>query len=929
MIAIERKIYESSPHLAFLLRSVEADPFDIPVFEGNAAGVVLFGDYFELKPHHVETGATFIYAVHSVGRWLHFIRTVDSRLLLHERVHIFFPATYEEVRSLVHSFSDVVQVGENGTTRLITDVVAAELCRTIENAGSQRWKLHQCIAFLHSRGRVVDGMKLEGALLGETAVIVGGHPDLPSHFETIRALMPKAHIFAAGRAPFILSENGIDFDYAVEADPNPDLSRSCAVDKPVFCTMRAHPDWFKHITGPRCVMGASPLSGIESFLLRRVNLTPTVFDGGYHAASLAYAVACHLGCTRICLIGIEEDPAVMDRHLGQRWLSFKAGQNREIVHTHVSSGRPFDGFAHACPVPTGKHSLTLDPFSLTGGREAVRALDEEIEFNRCMLQEMGSRFVPLDPDLYHWWSTLADAMPKELPRHVHYGTILEEMQKRVLFERYPALETTVLLARDVKGKPESIPVTLEGLEAAVVLIFGLCAPDVAPFLSHNPHRRIIFLEDDIGRIKNCESECDRLFLDKRVELLYLSPHEELEDYLWHALLPYVEETVTLIFAKPHPTLEHIFKEVHFKVLHQYYERMAFPLVVSNILHNSRFMEGSFALHQFKGVCRGETVIVCGAGPSLEKQMKELRKAQSRHVIIACGSAISALGHAKIRPDLHVAIDPTEEEVIRVKNTPYLDVPLCFSLRLNKDVAPLCMGRRVYLPCICPHALEAEIERVFEGSAEAHTSIPDAFSVLFLGLWIAEVLGASCIILAGVDLGRMEDKLYASGVSVLHRRDTALQEVDWALQKKGVERFIRDRPHLALHHLGPSSLILEGAKRVEVLPLRRERHLLSRFFAEEKPLLAEGPMDVFIEELHESLLSLRAHYIKLESLKPSLRKIYFDVWVIDEPAYKWLLKQVFDGIVQKGSDPFDEVHLGLQKIYIDRFLDMAVSLSERV
>ena len=53
------------------------------------------------------------------------------------------------------------------------------------------------------------------------------------------------------------------------------------------------------------------------------------------------------------------------------------------------------------------------------------------------------------------------------------------------------------------------------------------------------------------------------------------------------------------------------------------------------------------------------VFVVGNGPSLDMAIDTLKKLQDNVIILSCGSALSALHKAGIRPDIHVQVERTK------------------------------------------------------------------------------------------------------------------------------------------------------------------------------------------------------------------------------------------------------------------------------
>ncbi|MDX7825481.1 6-hydroxymethylpterin diphosphokinase MptE-like protein, partial [Aeromonas caviae] len=63
------------------------------------------------------------------------------------------------------------------------------------------------------------------------------------------------------------------------------------------------------------------------------------------------------------------------------------------------------------------------------------------------------------------------------------------------------------------------------------------------------------------------------------------------------------------------------------------------------------------------------VFVVGNGPSLDQSIDFIRQHQHQAIIIACGTAVSALHKADIKPDIYVAVERTKSsaDFLRILN----------------------------------------------------------------------------------------------------------------------------------------------------------------------------------------------------------------------------------------------------------------------
>jgi hypothetical protein len=99
------------------------------------------------------------------------------------------------------------------------------------------------------------------------------------------------------------------------------------------------------------------------------------------------------------------------------------------------------------------------------------------------------------------------------------------------------------------------------------------------------------------------------------------------------------------------------------------ERVCGHIVFRNFIENSRFLSSSYYGNPLKGVFRNVPAVVCGAGPSLEESIATLKTLENKALLIAGGSAITALSYHGIMPHFGVAVDPI------LKRSNGLNIPL--------------------------------------------------------------------------------------------------------------------------------------------------------------------------------------------------------------------------------------------------------------
>ena len=176
----------------------------------------------------------------------------------------------------------------------------------------------------------------------------------------------------------------------------------------------------------------------------------------------------------------------------------------------------------------------------------------------------------------------------------------------------------------------------------------------------------------------------------------------------------------------------------------------------NLLANLPACVGRVPLASLDGLLRGCPAILVAAGPSLDHNVAELRRARGRAVVIAVNTSLGALERAGVAADLVAAVE-------------VLDV--------TRQLAGLGLNRR------CPRALALTSHpQLFQGAegpvlpfsdllpffnviaSEAGLcgGLPMGGSVSNATYSLARLLGADPVVLVGQDLAYSDGRVYASG-----------------------------------------------------------------------------------------------------------------------------------------------------------------------
>ncbi len=153
---------------------------------------------------------------------------------------------------------------------------------------------------------------------------------------------------------------------------------------------------------------------------------------------------------------------------------------------------------------------------------------------------------------------------------------------------------------------------------------------------------------------------------------------------------------------------------------------------------------------------GVPVIVCGAGPTLDDVLPQLRDHRDSALIIAVDTSVIALQNAGIEPDLAVISDP------QYWNTRHLDLLTATSAVLVAEPAThprtlrLWPGRAVMSASLFP------LGAYIDSRTNRHLKLGSGGSVATSAWDLARVIGATSISMAGTDLGFPRYRTHCAG-----------------------------------------------------------------------------------------------------------------------------------------------------------------------
>lgn len=490
-------------------------------------------------------------------------------------------------------------------------------------------------------------------------------------------------------------------------------------------------------------------------------------------------------------------------------------------------------------------------------------------------------------------------------------------------ERFPRYTFAILEWAPSPRRREILPLKNLPLDRAQILyLYGLngeTALHLIPWLLSNPARKLIFLEPDTGRIAAFLEEpfAKEILSQKQIEIYHLPKKKGKSALIQELSFRHSIYVVFICFCagdrKEFARLKLLLLRASASAFACTAEVFNFHTVLSSLKENCPAISYSSCASSMKDAFASVPAIICGAGPSLQKALDTLRALGQRALIIAGGSAITALSLQGIEPHFAVAVDPTDEEFERLKNSCAFQTPLFFPLRLNSSCLAAFNGPlgyiRTHLSGIIPWWIEKDLD--LSTPLIDNRLPPESYSVTMISAALAYHFGCNPILLEGIDLAYTQNRRYADGIEAnelphaLRAFDTLLTKqsksgakvssaVRWVMEATALSKFARRCKDRRWIQCTSDGLTL---KDIESMPLA-EAALL---FPEERDLaglvhqalsLAPIPEAVpkhftqKLQEMESGLDRMLEHLDALVQGKPGLA-VLSELEIQEDPLYQTL------------------------------------------
>ncbi len=491
------------------------------------------------------------------------------------------------------------------------------------------------------------------------------------------------------------------------------------------------------------------------------------------------------------------------------------------------------------------------------------------------------------------------------------------MSKLVVYSaRYPDIAFQLLL---------NPPHTLQGLEeiqitsdAPICYVYGLatCHETVFSWLEENHQRKMIFLEDDLRAFAKLKTQ--KIIDHPQIYLKYVQ--DDWDTVLEQCAAEFPSEKISLLAIKSYQK-KPLFRKIHLDLFrktllwHSFIsENISAHLLHQNICTNLRRLPECFYVNKWVGSLKDLPLIICGAGPSLKTDLAAVR---DKGLILACGSALSALAHLGIRPHLGIALDPNAREFECLKGCTYSDLPLLFGSRLYPKVFDLFHGPYGYIRSGTGGRLESHVEETL-GLNDPFLG-PDlgreALSVTTLALALGQAWGCNPIVFAGVDLAYEKGKHYASGVPVEQTQERQLLRrkgvqgpvstlVKWVMERDTIDHYAKNHPQTTFFNVS-QGLRFKNIQQATLHDIFKNREAID-FDEKITQMIRETKTDISAYQVEKILDELEKSFANCQNLFSLLQKhtggkaVLYETELSVELAYNLVLEQTEKVLEQIGK-----------------------------
>jgi hypothetical protein len=242
-------------------------------------------------------------------------------------------------------------------------------------------------------------------------------------------------------------------------------------------------------------------------------------------------------------------------------------------------------------------------------------------------------------------------------------------------------------------------------------------------------------------------------------------------------------------------------------------------VLTNALRNLAVLPKARLGPSLEGKCAGIPAIVCGAGPSLDREAPLLAGLKEKALIIAGGSSVRALNAHGINPHIFANIDP-DPPYRRFLEQDCFEAPFFYQGRFCHSLLEKVQGPLLWMPDSGSYPLEAWLAAEIGVFAERFDG---GWTVANFCTSLAAHLSCDPIIFIGMDFSCGPNAIYASKIAGDENRNALIElekdklysKRDWLMSAEWTASFAKKHDGFQWINTSASGIDLPGIERREL------------------------------------------------------------------------------------------------------------------
>lgn len=367
-----------------------------------------------------------------------------------------------------------------------------------------------------------------------------------------------------------------------------------------------------------------------------------------------------------------------------------------------------------------------------------------------------------------------------------------------------------------------------------IILFGLGNGIIArKLLSTYPDAVVLTVEPSVQVLKHvlCEYSLTDIFENQRFHILvtqncdddlsaFFSNHIKYADTANYCTALY--PNYNLIFEEEFNLYKNTFKSFLNELRADYDFTGAYGDILNkNTFANIKYLSDSKSfIELMDGSLKGKTAIIVAAGPSLDKNISDLKAAEGKAFIVAVDAAMAPLCKAGIKPDVFVAVDPCKGGQY-IKDEVSKHVPLITTLSSANGMISSHLGDKFFIS-----DTRIYVSRFLRDNAVFMPLLPTGGSVANNAISLVSFLGCTTIILMGQDLGFAADHTHSKDSVRGNEKVSTDRELytdvdiygneiktlgEFLHFKKWIENFVADNPTIKVIDATEGGALIKGTQ----------------------------------------------------------------------------------------------------------------------